>query len=182
LRLRRRKIAPTGGILAEAAAVDAAEDAAAAGGAGPGPDEAVRGRGAKRRARLKELLAELETEAADKSYESHMARRAEIEARTGRPIRGRSPTPESTRHRSRRRANVTDPDSRLLKAIIAPGRTRQLKTITEHDRQSNETTTRPQQQTPDDHSSNCLTATIPGRTQARPGRGVGVRNRRAPPA
>ena len=44
-----------------------------------------------------------------------MARRAEIEARTGRPVRGRPPSPDSATHKSRCRANVTDPDSRLLK-------------------------------------------------------------------
>lgn len=100
-------------ILAEAGAVDAAEDAAAE----PVPEvpEAVRRRGERRKARLRELLAELEAEAEEKSYEAHLARRAETEARTGRPIRGRRPTPDSATHKSRRQANVTDPDSRLLK-------------------------------------------------------------------
>jgi transposase len=102
-------------ILAEAAEVDAADDAAAADGADDTVPDEVRTRGAKRRARLKELLAELEAEAADKSFEAHIARRAEIEAETGCPIRGRRPTPESATHRSRRHANTTDPDSRLLK-------------------------------------------------------------------
>ena len=45
----------------------------------------------KRRARLQQLLEELEAEAADKSYEAHMARRAEIEAATGRPHPGATP-------------------------------------------------------------------------------------------
>ena len=100
-------------ILAEADAVDAAEDAAAE----PVPEvpEAMRRRGERRKARLRELLAELEAEAEEKSYEAHLARRAETEARTGRPIRGRRPTPDSATHKSRRQANVTDPDSRLLK-------------------------------------------------------------------
>lgn len=102
-------------ILAEAAATDAAEDAEAVAAESDGVPAELAGRGPKRRARLKELLAELEAEAADKSYEAHMARRAEIEAETGRPIRGRRPTPESATHRSRRLANTTDPDSRLLK-------------------------------------------------------------------
>ena len=33
----------------------------------------------------------------------------------GKPIRGRRPTPGSATHKSRRQANLTDPDSRLLK-------------------------------------------------------------------
>jgi transposase len=100
-------------ILAEADAVDAAEDAAAE----PAPEmpEAMRRRGERRKARLRELLAELEAEAEEKSYEAHLAHRAETEAGTGRPIRGRRPSPDSAAHQPRRQANVTDPDSRLLK-------------------------------------------------------------------
>ena len=102
-------------ILAEAAEVDAAEDAASPDG-GPGDmSEELRSRGGRRRARLRELIDELETEANERSYEAHIARRAEIEAATGRPIRGRRPTADSTTHKSRTYANVTDPDSRLLK-------------------------------------------------------------------
>jgi transposase len=104
-------------ILAEAAATDAAEDAAKdavaeddhSGAAGE-----LRGRGG-RRARLRALLQELQAEAADKSYEAHLARRAAQEAATGKPTRGRRPVPGSATHRSRQQANVTDPDSRLLK-------------------------------------------------------------------
>src|SRR5258707_2536910 len=44
-----------------------------------------------------------------------MAQRAEIEASTGRPIRGRRPSPEASTHKDRAQAYVTDPDSRLLK-------------------------------------------------------------------
>lgn len=99
-------------ILAEAAAVDADEDAAGDNSELPGE---LAERGAKRKAKLKELLDELETEAAEKSYEAHVARRAEIEAKTGRPPRGRRPSPDSSTHKSRRHANVTDPDSRIMK-------------------------------------------------------------------
>jgi transposase len=102
-------------ILAEAAATDAAEDATATTDVGDRVPPEMQGRGPKRRARLKQLLAELEAEAADKSYDAHMARRAAVEAETGRPIRGRRPTPDSATHRSRQQANTTDPDSRLLK-------------------------------------------------------------------
>lgn len=104
-------------ILAEADATDAAEDAEQDAGRSDGHDDAdggLRTRGG-RRARLRALLDELEAEAAEKSYEAHLARRAEKEAATGKPIRGRRPTPGSATHKSRQRANVTDPDSRLLK-------------------------------------------------------------------
>lgn len=45
----------------------------------------------KSRARLRALLGEVEAEAAEKPYEVHLARRAEKEAVTGKPIRGRRP-------------------------------------------------------------------------------------------
>lgn len=101
-------------ILAEAAATDAAEDAAAVDGDQGEPAPELRDRNG-RRARLRKLLGELEAEAAQKSYESHMAKRAVIEAATGKPIRGRRPAPGSSTHKSRGQANLTDPDSRLLK-------------------------------------------------------------------
>lgn len=102
-------------ILAEAEATDAAEDAGAAAAGHKIDDGGGLGRRGDRRARLRALLDELEAEAAEKSYEAHMARRAEKEAVTGKPIRGRRPTPGSATHKSRRQANLTDPDSRLLK-------------------------------------------------------------------
>lgn len=112
-------------ILAEAAATDTAETAAesaaaevesVAGGAAAGSnaEKTLRHRHG-RRERLRGLLAELEAEAAEKSYQAHLARRAEKEAATGRPIRGRRPKADSATHKSRRHANVTDPESRLLK-------------------------------------------------------------------
>jgi transposase len=82
-------------ILAEAAATDAAEDVAAVEAEEGEPVNTLRERNG-RRVKLRKLLDELEGEAAEKSYESHMARRAEIEAATGKPIRGRA------RHRDRR--------------------------------------------------------------------------------
>jgi transposase len=104
-------------IVAEAGAVDAAEDAEQAPD-GPGGDDdsdaGLRARGG-RRARLRALLDELHAEAAEKSYEAHLARRAEKQAATGKPIRGRHPVPAAASHKSRRQANLTDPDSRLLK-------------------------------------------------------------------
>jgi transposase len=68
-----------------------------------------------RRARLRALLEELEAEAAQKSFQAHLDRRAQVEQETGRPIRGRRPSPTSATHKSREQANLTDPDSRLLK-------------------------------------------------------------------
>lgn len=100
-------------ILAEAAAADAAEGAADQRGAVERPCGLRERRG--RRQRLRALLDELEAEAAEKSYEAHMARRAEKQAATGKPIRGRRPVPGSATHKPRRQANLTDPDSRLLK-------------------------------------------------------------------
>lgn len=101
-------------ILDEAAAIDAAEDAEHGDASGSELPEAMAPKG--RRARLRALLDELEAEAAAKSFEAHMKRRAEQEAATGRPVRGRRPKPDSATHRSRMHANTTDPDSRLLKA------------------------------------------------------------------
>ena len=100
-------------ILAEAAATDAAEDAVAEGDENR-PTGELRASGG-RRARLRALLDELGAEATEKSYEAHLARRAAKEAATGKPIRGRRPVPGSATHKSRQQANVTDPDSRLLK-------------------------------------------------------------------
>jgi transposase len=101
-------------ILAEAAATDAAEDVAAVEAEEGEPGNMLRER-TGRRVKLRKLLDALEGEAAEKSYESHLARRAEIEAATGKPIRGRRPSPGSSTHKSRGQANLTDPDSRLLK-------------------------------------------------------------------
>ena len=114
-------------ILTEAAAVDAVDDSAEAarkasvdtgdsGDDGEGSDSVnlLRSLGG-RRARLRALLEELQAEAGQKSFESHMARRAQAEQATGRPIRGRRPSPTAATHKSRDQANLTDPDSRLLK-------------------------------------------------------------------
>jgi transposase len=113
-------------VLTEAAQVDAAEDGAEAarqaaveagdqqgGGDGPG-SVSLRSPGG-RRARLRVLLEELQAEAAQKSFQAHLHRRAQIEQETGRPIRGRRPSPTAATHKSRDQANLTDPDSRLLK-------------------------------------------------------------------
>ncbi len=100
-------------ILAEADAADAAEDDRFGDARGDELPPEVSGPG--RRARLRRLLQELADEAAEKSYKAHLARRAEIEEATARPIRGRRPKADSATHRSRQHANTTDPDSRLQK-------------------------------------------------------------------
>ena len=104
-------------ILREAAAVDAHEDRQEAqrfGDAEPA-ERLLPARGRARQQRLREILGELETEAAQRSYEAHLERRAQVRAQTGSPLRGRHPSPTAATHRSRRQANLTDPDSRLLK-------------------------------------------------------------------
>jgi transposase len=98
-------------ILAEAAATDAAEDAAEVQATTPPPTGGREGR----RERLRAMLAELEAEAAEVSYEAHLARRAAQEAATGKRIRGKRPVPGSWSHSSRQHANLTDPDSRIMK-------------------------------------------------------------------
>lgn len=102
-------------ILAEAAETDAAEDATFGNDSGNEVPEEMTGPG--RRAKLRRLLAELEAEAEQGSYDQHIAERAVSEAATGTRLRGRRPSRESweRRHHGRRHANVTDPDSRLQK-------------------------------------------------------------------
>lgn len=100
-------------ILNEAAEADAAEDAEHGEANGTELPEAMAPKG--RRDRLRALLDELEAEAAEKSYDAHLQRRAAQQTATGRPVRGRRPKPGSATHRSRQHANTTDPDSRLLK-------------------------------------------------------------------
>src|SRR5437660_3634854 len=74
----------------------------------PGPDAPVGASGCARHCQLEE-------DHATKSYEADLARRAEIEATTGKKLRGRQPTPGGRRRKKRRWANVTDPDSRLVR-------------------------------------------------------------------
>lgn len=69
-----------------------------------------------RRARLREALRQLDAEGAA-DWESYLAERAEKEAALGHKLPGRKPDPDA-KYRERgkeRQANVTDPDSRLLK-------------------------------------------------------------------
>lgn len=102
-------------ILAEAAAVDADEDAAAAQRDDqPGGPDAGIGPRAGRRARLRRVLDELRAEAEEHSYEAVMAKRAAKEAETGKKIRGKKPSPDRQKNRGRQHGNITDPESRLM--------------------------------------------------------------------
>lgn len=74
-------------ILKEAQEIDEAEDAAASRDDRADGTRDCLGPRAGRRARLRALLEELQAEAEQKSYQTHMAKRAEIERSTGKPIR-----------------------------------------------------------------------------------------------
>ena len=101
-------------ILAEAAAVDAAEDELYGQARGDElPPELVDPK--TRRARLRELLGEIEAEqqAEAQARQAMLERRAEHQQRTGRRPPGRPPAEHPKA--SPRRVNVTDPDSRPVK-------------------------------------------------------------------
>ncbi len=72
--------------------------------------------GPGRRERIRGLLDELDADAKKRSVEAQLARRAEIEAASGRRLTGRKPKPDTQHRRPRRFANLTDPESRLLRA------------------------------------------------------------------
>jgi transposase len=104
-------------ILAEAAEVDAAEDAAYGPDRGDElpPELADRG---SRLARLREArrqLAEADAER-QQAYEAIVERRAGSEARTGRPAGGHGPKPDSVGRRTWSERNTTDPDARKMRA------------------------------------------------------------------
>ncbi len=107
----RRQVADE--ILAEAEAVDAAEDAELGEGRGGELPERWADR-RDRRSRLREALRQLDERGAS-DQESYQAERAAKEAAMGRKIPGRKPKPTSAKAKSRH-ANVTDPDSRMLRA------------------------------------------------------------------
>ena len=100
-------------ILAEADQVDTDEDAQLGQRRGdelPGPWSDRR----DRRSRVRRALAELDAAGAA-DYESLMAERAAKEAELGRPLPGRKPTRQG-RAGKKRHANVTDPNSRMLRS------------------------------------------------------------------
>jgi transposase len=107
----RRQIAAE--ILAEADRVDAAEDAQHGERRGDELPERWADRNG-RRARLREALRQLD-EAGASDWESYQAERDAKEKALGRKLPGRKPKPESQRGKDRL-ANITDPDSRMLRA------------------------------------------------------------------
>lgn len=99
-------------VLAEAEQVDAAEDERddndqlrrmPAGWAG----------GRDRRSRIRAALEELESRKA-RDFEARMADRSRKEAELGRSLTGPKPSAEAARRARPRRANTTDPDSRII--------------------------------------------------------------------
>ena len=102
-------------MMAEAAAIDAEEDALhGPGNLGDEPPAELRGR-ADRRRRFAEAKARLEADKAEAraDHEAHLARRAAKEQATGKPLRGRKPKPPAENDKPV--ANTTDPESRLMK-------------------------------------------------------------------
>lgn len=100
--------------LEEADAVDAAEDALY--GVGKRGDEVPPELAdpRTRRARLAQAKAKLDAEKADaeRAHAEHLAERARIEDERGSKLRGRKPKPPQL---DERKANITDPDSRIVK-------------------------------------------------------------------
>jgi transposase len=111
-RTREQIEAQVAQMLAEAEALDAAEDADQDGGGQP--PAVLRGR-AERLRRLTEAKAQLDTEdaAAAQAHARHLQRRAAAEAEQGRKLRGRKPKPPQRSAEARR--NTADPDSRVMK-------------------------------------------------------------------
>jgi transposase len=103
-------------ILADARATDAAEDEQFGDRRGDElPDELADP--ATRKQRLRQAKAEMDADwqAEREAHEAMMAKRAEHEARTGRKPRGRVPLPRDFSGDPPGRANLTDPDSRVVK-------------------------------------------------------------------
>jgi transposase len=99
-------------VLEEAEQTDAAEDELFGDRRGDElPAEWAGGR--ERRKRIRAALEELDSQkAAD--FETRMAERAEKEAASGRPLRGPKPKADAARRTKPRRANTTDPHSRII--------------------------------------------------------------------
>lgn len=99
-------------ILEEAGATDAAEDAEH-GEARGGELPAEWAGGRDRRARIRTALEELESQKA-RDYEARMAERARKETALGKKLTGPKPKEETARRSRPRRANTTDPHSRII--------------------------------------------------------------------
>lgn len=103
-------------MLAEAAQADAAEDERLGEARGDElPAELADAR--SRRERLRRCKQQLEQEHADEqaAYRANLAWRADWEAKHGRRLAGRKPTPPDPAALAERKINTTDPDTRLMK-------------------------------------------------------------------
>jgi transposase len=99
-------------ILAEAETVDAAEDELFGDRRGDElPEEWTGGR--DRRARIRAALEELDSQSA-RDYQTRMEQRAEKEAALGHKLTGPKPSERPARPAKARRANTTDPHSRVI--------------------------------------------------------------------
>jgi transposase len=99
-------------ILEEAEATDAAEDVEhGEKRGGELPAEWAGGR--DRRARIRAALEELESQKA-RDYEARLAERAKKEAALGKTLTGPKPKEDTARRSTPRRANTTDPHSRIM--------------------------------------------------------------------
>jgi transposase len=99
-------------VLAEAEQVDAAEDDE------DGPEQQGRlpaewAGGRDRRSRIRAALEAIESRKA-RDFETRMAERARKEDELGRTLSGPKPNAETARRARPRRANTTDPDSRII--------------------------------------------------------------------
>lgn len=99
-------------ILEEAEQVDAAEDELLGDRNGSELPEPWAG-GSDRRGRIRAALDELERQST-RDYQSRMAERAQKEAALGRKLTGPPPKAESARRAGARKANTTDPHSRII--------------------------------------------------------------------
>jgi transposase len=107
---RREQLAAE--ILAEAEQTDAAEDERLGQRRGDEMPKDWSG-GRDRRSRIRAALDELDRQTA-RDYESRMAERAAKEAAAGRKLTGPKPSAQTARRAKPRRANTTDPHSRII--------------------------------------------------------------------
>jgi transposase len=120
-------------VLAEAEQVDAAEDDEC-GRDGGGRLPAGWAGGRDRRARIRAALEELESQKAH-DFQTRMAERARKEAEVGRKLTGPKPSAEAARRARPRRANTTDPHSRIIPHAskgVLQGYNAQAAATTEH--------------------------------------------------
>ncbi|KDP03353.1 hypothetical protein MAV3388_00215 [Mycobacterium avium subsp. hominissuis 3388] len=98
-------------VLAEAEQVDAAEDAQCEHDQGRLPAAWAGGR--DRRSRIRAALEELDSQKAQ-DFQTRMAERARKEMELGRKLTGPKPSADTARRARPRRANTTDPHSRII--------------------------------------------------------------------